>query len=76
MGHDENKQKIRLYRHPSPPLQIIYKLDSSRRVLNILFCVLPKVQATNQVFISYSHRDVEWLKVKLKQFLHLLRNGN
>jgi TIR domain len=63
--------RIRLYSHPSPPLQVTYEVDTSRRVLYLEHFVAPKVQITKPVFISYSHKDVKWLE-KFKQFLRPL----
>src|SRR5215204_77137 len=48
---------IRIYSHPSPSLQITYKVESARRVLHLLHFVAPRVPATKPVFISYSHKD-------------------
>src|SRR5215475_845393 len=62
---------IRLYSHPSPPLQVTYEVDTSRRVLYLQHFVAPKVQIIKPVFISYSHKDAKWLE-KLKQFLRPL----
>jgi TIR domain len=64
---------IRLYSHPSPPLQVTYEVDTSRRVLYLEHFVAPKVQVTKPVFISYSHKDAQWLE-KLKQFLRPLED--
>src|SRR5215510_7580657 len=64
---------IRLYSHPSPPLQVTYEVDTSRRVLYLQHFVAPKVQITRPVFISYSHKDAKWLE-KLKQFLRPLED--
>ena len=64
---------FRLYSHPSPPLQVTYEVDTSRRVLRFAHFVAPKVQMTKPVFISYSHEDAKWLK-KLKQFLRSLED--
>ena len=63
--------KIRLYSHPSPPLQVTYEVDTSRRVIYLLHFVAPKLEITKPVFISYSHKDARWLE-KLKQFLRPL----
>src|SRR5262249_22530604 len=62
---------VRLYSHPSPPLQVTYEVDTSRRVLYLQHFVAPKVQIIKPVFISYSHKDAKWLE-KLKQFLRPL----
>lgn len=60
--------RVRLYSHPSPPLQITFEVDTARRVIYLLHFVAPKIQVTKPVFISYSHKDAKWLD-KLKQFL-------
>jgi len=65
--------RIRLYSHPSPPLQVTYEVDTSRRVLYLEHFVAPKVQVTKPVFISYNHKDAKWLE-KLKQFLRPLED--
>ena len=67
--------KTRLYKHPSPPLEITFEVDASRRVLYLLHFVAPKVNVTKPIFISYSHKDAEWLE-KLKQFLRPLEDKN
>jgi hypothetical protein len=64
---------IRLYSHPSPPLQVTFEIDTSRRVLYRQHFVAPTVQVTKPVFISYSHKDAKWLE-KLKQFLRPLED--
>jgi len=63
--------RIRLYAHPSPPLQVTFEVDTSRQVLYLLHFVAPKIQVTKPVFISYSHKDAKWLD-KLRQFLRPL----
>jgi len=52
--------RVRLYSHPSPPLQVTFEVDASRRVLYLLHFVSPKIQITKPVFISYSHKDAKW----------------
>jgi TIR domain len=66
---------VRLYKHPSPPLEVTFEVDAARRVLYLLHFVAPKVSVTKPVFISYSHKDAEWL-AKLKQFLGPLEEQN
>lgn len=66
---------VRLYKHPSPALEVTFEIDTSRRVLYLLHFVAPQVSVTKPIFISYSHKDAEWLE-KLKQFLRPLENKN
>jgi hypothetical protein len=67
--------KTRLYIHPSPPLEVTFEVDTARQVLYLLHFVAPKVSVTKPIFISYSHKDTEWLE-KLKQFLKPLEDKN
>lgn len=66
---------VRLYQHPSPPLEITFEVDADRRVLHLLHFVAPKVSITKPLFISYSRKDAEWLD-KLKIYLGQLEKQN
>jgi mRNA-degrading endonuclease RelE of RelBE toxin-antitoxin system len=66
---------VRLYKNPSPPLEITFEVDADRRVLYLQHFVAPQVSVTKPVFISYSHKDAEWLD-RLKTYLEPLENNN
>lgn len=68
-------ETVRLYMHPAPPLQVTFQIDTAKRIIQFLHFVAPQVSVTKPVFISYSHKDAEWL-VKLKKFLDPLEKQN
>ncbi len=63
--------RTRVYRHPNPCVEITYEVDEKERLLYLLHFVAPAVPVTKSVFISYSHKDADWLG-KLKMFLQPL----
>ena len=54
-------ETVRLYVHPSPPLQVTFQIDPRKRVIQFLHFVAPQVSVTKPVFISYSRKDAVWL---------------
>jgi hypothetical protein len=64
---------VRIYTHPQPALQVTYQVDPQGRVLLLLHFAALRVQVTKPVFISYCHKDAEWL-TKLKMFLRPLED--
>lgn len=59
---------VYLYKHPAPEIQITFKIDRARRTLEYLHVVAPLTEVNKPVFISYSHKDEQWL-VEFKRFL-------
>jgi hypothetical protein len=51
---------IFIYKHPLPRLEITYEIDYDNKRINLLHFVAPVLEV-RKVFISYSHKDREWL---------------
>ncbi|MDX1429919.1 MAG: TIR domain-containing protein, partial [Rhodothermales bacterium] len=62
---DEN---LYIYRHPSPPIEVTFKIDEKSKILYILHLVVPELKPPRSIFISYSHEDEPWL-LELKKWL-------
>ena len=57
-----------IYRHPSPPIEVTFKVDRDGKKVFILHLVVPEFKPPRSVFISYSHEDEPWL-LELKKWL-------
>lgn len=66
---------IYIYRHPSPSLEITYELNDEQKILFLLHFAAPVIELTKPIFISYSHKDTEWLDKFKKFLLPLERQG-
>ncbi len=64
-----------IYRHPDPKIEITYKIDRQTKTLFFLHLVAPVLETTKPLFISYSHKDREWLD-ELKKWLKPLEKEN
>jgi hypothetical protein len=67
--------KIRIYSHPSPPLQVTFEIDSSRRVLYLLHCVAPKLQVIKPVIAALLARE-KALVIAARLSYGRLKNAN
>jgi hypothetical protein len=59
-----------VYRHPDPPIHVTYEIRGD--VLHFTHFVAP-LRARRTVFISYSHKDRQWV-LFLKEFLKVLES--
>lgn len=57
-----------IYKHDQPHLEITYKIDRENKIIRLLHIVAPKLEVGKPLFISYSHKDEQWL-LELKKFL-------
>ena len=60
--------KIFLYRHPKPKIEVTYRIDREKRTIEYIHIVVPLTETAKLLFISYSHEDIKWL-LELKKFL-------
>jgi hypothetical protein len=60
-----------VYMHPSPRIQITYEIDKQNKVIFFFHFAEPLLQVPKTIFISYSHKDAEWL-TKIRMFLSVL----
>ena len=60
-----------VYMHPSPRIQITYEVDKQNKIIFFFHFAEPLLKVPNTIFISYSHKDVQWLN-KIRMFLSVL----
>src|SRR6266853_3183668 len=63
-----DKEDIYMYQHPNPNLQITYRINETERCITFVHFGLANFRMMETLFISYSHKDEDWL-VKVKTFL-------
>jgi hypothetical protein len=68
-------EDIFIYKHPQPNIEITYKVDREKKILYFLHLVAPLLEISKPLFISYSHKDEEWL-VELKKWLKPLEKND
>lgn len=71
---EEISENIYIYKHPKPPIEITYVVDRQKLRVVIKHIVAPKFEVARLLFISYSHKDEQWLQ-KLKPFLQELEHN-
>ncbi len=54
-------QKLFVYSQPDPPLDITYEVDEARQTISLRHIASPALEEKKPLFISYSHKDEEWL---------------
>src|SRR5258706_9172046 len=60
-----------VYMHPSPLIQITFEIDGAAKILYVINLAAPGFETKKTIFMSYSHKDEEWLQM-LKKFLTVL----
>jgi hypothetical protein len=61
-------EDIYIYKHPHPHIEMTYKIDREKKIIYFLHLVTPFLEISKPLFISYSHKDEEWL-IELKKWL-------
>ncbi|HET9963073.1 MAG TPA: toll/interleukin-1 receptor domain-containing protein [Nitrospiraceae bacterium] len=57
-----------VYKHPQPALEITIQIDREKKILYFLHLVAPTLGVSKTLFVSYSHKDEQWL-LELKKWL-------
>src|ERR1700741_414417 len=67
--------KTFIYRNPRPEVQITYEVDPDKKIIYLFDFVAPKLKIKNSLFISYSHKDSDWLEQLRKNLSALEQQG-
>jgi len=57
-----------VYKHPQPQIELTCKIDRDRKVIYFVHVATRNLEVAKPLFISYSHKDKEWLQ-KIRKFL-------
>jgi hypothetical protein len=57
-----------IYKHPQPQIELTCKIDQDKKVIYFVHVAARTLEVAKPLFISYSHKDKEWLQ-KLRKFL-------
>lgn len=61
-------ENLFIYKHVHPAIEVTYRIDRERKILYFLHLVAPTLDMSKTLFISYSHKDEQWL-LELKKWL-------
>ena len=68
----DHKARMKVYRQPRPLVEIGYRIDQRKRVINCLDIAATPLPSPTKVFVSYSHKDSEFM-MELKDWLTVLQ---
>jgi hypothetical protein len=68
-------ENLFVYKHPQPAIEITYRIDREHKILYFLHLVAPTLDVSKKLFISYSHKDEQWL-LELKKWLKPLEQSD
>lgn len=64
-----------IYSNPNPAVEITYEVDTNKKIIYLFHFSAPKLQVRNKLFISYSHKDGEWLEMLKRNLSVLVQQG-
>jgi len=63
--------RIFIYKHPDPEIQVTFEIAEEEKRIYLFGVVIAGFEKKKSIFISYSHKDEEWLEL-VKKFLMVL----